>query len=75
MEGERLIEERAYYAFLDVTFLGYLRRLPRVRQWEKHFKKEVAQRTYPRGILFDIMALGVGAYLGESAYFRKYASP
>ena len=38
-------------------------------------KKEVTRRTYPRGILFDIMVLGVGAYLGESAYFRKYASP
>ena len=38
-------------------------------------KKEVTGRTYPRGILFDIMALGVGAYLGESAYFRKYTSP
>ena len=41
----------------------------------KTLKKGVTQRTYPRGILFDIMALGVGAYLGESAYFRKYASP
>ena len=40
----------------------------------KTFKKEVTQRTYPRGILFDNMALDVGVYLGKSAYFRKYAS-
>ena len=40
----------------------------------KTLKKEVAQRNYPRGILFDNMALDVGAYLGKSAYFRKYAS-
>ena len=40
----------------------------------KTLKKEVTQRTYPRGILFDNMALDVGVYLGKSAYFRKYAS-
>ena len=32
----------------------------------KTFKKEVTQRTYPRGILFDTMAFGVGAYLGRA---------
>ena len=31
----------------------------------KTLKKEVTQRTYPRGILFDNMALDVGAYLGK----------
>ena len=36
LEGGGLIEASAYYAFLDVTFQGNLRRLPRVRQWGKH---------------------------------------